>query len=163
MHVQVEGTTNMSFGVLPMDFLWPRPPPSPKKNFCRRHCCKVMLLQVFILPLISSLDVDVPSPDEKSVITYVSSIYDAFPKIPEGGEGIAAHVPTSICYLLIYSSTLWDLPFKKKKLLSFCPPSPGGGPALVRVSVQILFSASVEPAAHGPHGQQELPTEPSRT
>ncbi|CAB1420218.1 unnamed protein product [Pleuronectes platessa] len=36
-------------------------------------------------------DVDVASPDEKSVITYVSSIYDAFPKIPEGGEGIAAH------------------------------------------------------------------------
>uniref|UniRef100_A0AAQ5ZBP5 Microtubule actin crosslinking factor 1 n=1 Tax=Amphiprion ocellaris TaxID=80972 RepID=A0AAQ5ZBP5_AMPOC len=36
-------------------------------------------------------NVDVPSPDEKSVITYVSSIYDAFPKIPEGGEGIAAH------------------------------------------------------------------------
>lgn len=37
-------------------------------------------------------DVDVPSPDEKSVITYVSSIYDAFPKIPEGGEGIAVNV-----------------------------------------------------------------------
>ncbi|XP_060948240.1 microtubule-actin cross-linking factor 1 isoform X2 [Limanda limanda] len=36
-------------------------------------------------------DVDVASPDEKSVITYVHSIYDAFPKIPEGGEGIAAH------------------------------------------------------------------------
>ncbi|ETE68158.1 Microtubule-actin cross-linking factor 1, partial [Ophiophagus hannah] len=35
-------------------------------------------------------DVDVPSPDEKSVITYVSSIYDAFPKVPEGGEGISA-------------------------------------------------------------------------
>lgn len=35
---------------------------------------------------------DVPSPDEKSVITYVSSIYDAFPKIPEGGEGIAVNV-----------------------------------------------------------------------
>ena len=43
------------------------------------------------LPSFSS-DVDVPSPDEKSVITYVSSIYDAFPKIPEGGEGIAANV-----------------------------------------------------------------------
>uniref|UniRef100_A0A3Q2WWT3 Microtubule actin crosslinking factor 1 n=1 Tax=Haplochromis burtoni TaxID=8153 RepID=A0A3Q2WWT3_HAPBU len=42
-------------------------------------------------PLIFSPDVDVPSPDEKSVITYVSSIYDAFPKIPEGGEGIGAH------------------------------------------------------------------------
>lgn len=39
-----------------------------------------------------STDVDVPSPDEKSVITYVSSIYDAFPKIPEGGEGIGANV-----------------------------------------------------------------------
>ncbi|KAM9419819.1 microtubule-actin cross-linking factor 1-like isoform 33-T33 [Salvelinus alpinus] len=41
--------------------------------------------------LLDAEDVDVSSPDEKSVITYVSSIYDAFPKIPEGGEGIAAH------------------------------------------------------------------------
>lgn len=41
---------------------------------------------------LSLSDVDVPSPDEKSVITYVSSIYDAFPKVPEGGEGISATV-----------------------------------------------------------------------
>ena len=37
-------------------------------------------------------DVDVSSPDEKSVITYVSSLYDAFPKVLEGGEGIGANV-----------------------------------------------------------------------
>ncbi|KAE8624640.1 hypothetical protein XENTR_v10006010 [Xenopus tropicalis] len=40
--------------------------------------------------LLDSEDVDVASPDEKSVITYVSSIYDAFPKVPEGAEGISA-------------------------------------------------------------------------
>uniref|UniRef100_A0A8C6NEQ8 Dystonin n=1 Tax=Melopsittacus undulatus TaxID=13146 RepID=A0A8C6NEQ8_MELUD len=42
--------------------------------------------------LLDPEDVDVSSPDEKSVITYVSSLYDAFPKVPEGGEGISANV-----------------------------------------------------------------------
>ncbi|XP_066850858.1 dystonin isoform X7 [Anser cygnoides] len=41
--------------------------------------------------LLDPEDVDVSSPDEKSVITYVSSLYDAFPKVPEGGEGIGAN------------------------------------------------------------------------
>lgn len=35
---------------------------------------------------------DVTSPDEKSVITYVSTLYDVFPKVPEGVEGIGANV-----------------------------------------------------------------------
>lgn len=43
-------------------------------------------------------------------------------------------------------------------LLLLSPPSSGGGPALVRVPVQVLLSAPVEPPAYGPHGQQELPT-----
>nr|XP_056712073.1 dystonin [Euleptes europaea] len=41
--------------------------------------------------LLDPEDVNVSSPDEKSVITYVSSLYDAFPKVPEGGEGISAN------------------------------------------------------------------------
>lgn len=46
------------------------------------------------------LDVDVSSPDEKSVITYVSSLYDAFPKVPEGGEGIGANVSIDFFFIL---------------------------------------------------------------
>ncbi|KAG6931731.1 dystonin [Chelydra serpentina] len=41
--------------------------------------------------LLDPEDVDVSSPDEKSVITYVSSLYDAFPKVLEGSEGISAN------------------------------------------------------------------------
>ncbi|XP_069091875.1 dystonin isoform X4 [Pleurodeles waltl] len=41
--------------------------------------------------LLDPEDVDVSSPDEKSVITYVSSLYDVFPKVPEDGEGINAN------------------------------------------------------------------------
>ncbi|KAM4042412.1 dystonin isoform 5-T5 [Anomaloglossus baeobatrachus] len=41
--------------------------------------------------LLDPEDVDVSSPDEKSVITYVSSMYDVFPKTPDGGEGISAN------------------------------------------------------------------------
>lgn len=39
-----------------------------------------------------SLDVDVQSPDEKSVITYVSTLFDAFPKVPDGVDGVSPNV-----------------------------------------------------------------------
>ncbi|EHB11726.1 Bullous pemphigoid antigen 1, isoforms 1/2/3/4/5/8 [Heterocephalus glaber] len=47
--------------------------------------------KIGVIRLLDPEDVDVSSPDEKSVITYVSSLYDAFPKVPEGDEGIGAN------------------------------------------------------------------------
>uniref|UniRef100_W5NK47 Dystonin n=1 Tax=Lepisosteus oculatus TaxID=7918 RepID=W5NK47_LEPOC len=47
--------------------------------------------QLGVARLLDPEDVDVQSPDEKSVITYVSTLYDVFPKVPEGGEGISAN------------------------------------------------------------------------
>uniref|UniRef100_A0A3B3QUU8 Calponin-homology (CH) domain-containing protein n=1 Tax=Paramormyrops kingsleyae TaxID=1676925 RepID=A0A3B3QUU8_9TELE len=41
--------------------------------------------------LLDPEDVDVQSPDEKSVITYVSTLYDVFPKVSEDMEGISAN------------------------------------------------------------------------
>lgn len=37
-------------------------------------------------------DVDVPQPDEKSIITYVSSLYDAMPRVPDAQDGVKANV-----------------------------------------------------------------------
>lgn len=51
---------------------------------------------VTISALFPSLDVDVQSPDEKSVITYVSTLYDAFPKVPDGVDGISPNVSEGI-------------------------------------------------------------------
>ncbi|KAF5905003.1 dystonin isoform X8, partial [Clarias magur] len=47
--------------------------------------------QLGVARLLDPEDVDVTSPDEKSVITYVSTLYDVFPKVPEGLEGISAN------------------------------------------------------------------------
>ncbi|XP_064173955.1 dystonin isoform X26 [Anguilla rostrata] len=47
--------------------------------------------QLGVARLLDPEDVDVQSPDEKSVITYVSTLYDVFPKVPEGMEGISAN------------------------------------------------------------------------
>ncbi|XP_029376147.1 dystonin isoform X3 [Echeneis naucrates] len=45
--------------------------------------------QLGVARLLDPEDMDVQSPDEKSVITYVSTLYDAFPKVPDGVEGIS--------------------------------------------------------------------------
>ncbi|KAJ3610721.1 hypothetical protein NHX12_022813, partial [Muraenolepis orangiensis] len=47
--------------------------------------------QLGVARLLDPEDVDVQSPDEKSVITYVSTLYDSFPKVPDGVDGINAN------------------------------------------------------------------------
>lgn len=41
-------------------------------------------------------DVDVPHPDEKSIITYVSSLYDVMPRVPDVQDGVKANVSLSL-------------------------------------------------------------------
>lgn len=56
-------------------------------------------------------DVDVPEPDEKSVITYISSLYDVFPDVPSVEETLRDNVRYKRCqfYLDTYLSPLNNL------------------------------------------------------
>ena len=55
------------------------------------------------------------------MITYVSSIYDAFPKVPEGGEGISAIV--SIAAGWEAGTAIWEAAGCCGKGLEIpCPP-----------------------------------------
>ena len=47
-----------------------------------------MLLFIFIF----LTDVDVPNPDEKSILTYVSSLYDVFPQVPSVEQSLKDNV-----------------------------------------------------------------------
>ncbi|XP_039595063.1 dystonin isoform X13 [Polypterus senegalus] len=67
-------------------------------NMVASQCSRINLEQAFnvaeqlgVARLLDPEDVDVQSPDEKSVITYVSTLYDVFPKVLEGSEGINAN------------------------------------------------------------------------
>ncbi len=53
---------------------------------------------------------DVPHPDEKSIITYVSSLYDAIPRFTEAQASVKANVSISLIILkLRYNNPVPDL------------------------------------------------------
>lgn len=62
--------------------------------------------QMYVL-MVAPADVDVPHPDEKSIITYVSSMYDVMPRVPDVHDGIKANVSNrkSACIILYFHIT----------------------------------------------------------
>ena len=70
-------------------------------------------------------DVDVPEPDEKSLITYVSSLYDVFPDVPSVEQSLQDNVSTKNKALLT----------KKKLASSFFEIKKGG---ILRMYVALI-------------------------
>ena len=58
-----------------------------KRHFGLAHVISFLISYAF-----SIVDVDVPEPDEKSVITYVSSLYDVFPEVPTVEQSLMDNV-----------------------------------------------------------------------
>ena len=54
-------------------------------------CFGSLLTCAFVYCLFLS-DVDVPNPDEKSILTYVSSLYDVFPQVPSVEQSLKDNV-----------------------------------------------------------------------
>ncbi|XP_016136919.1 plectin-like [Sinocyclocheilus grahami] len=57
--------------------------------FCFTDFC--FPFHCFYMNNCSNCDVDVPHPDEKSIITYVSSLYDVMPRVPDVRDGVKAN------------------------------------------------------------------------
>ena len=59
------------------------------------------------------VDVDVNEPDEKSLITYVSSLYDVFPEVPSVEQSLrdnVSHHITPHTHLYLQGSHLTHMP-----------------------------------------------------
>ena len=56
----------------------------------------VVMMMMMMMMMLFSVDVDVAEPDEKSLITYVSSLYDVFPDVPSMEQSLRDSVCVSL-------------------------------------------------------------------
>uniref|UniRef100_A0A8V5GLM5 Uncharacterized protein n=1 Tax=Melopsittacus undulatus TaxID=13146 RepID=A0A8V5GLM5_MELUD len=77
--------------------------------------------------LLDPEDVDVPQPDEKSIITYVSSLYDAMPQVPQVPQVPDGAMDLSVRWQLYYELVSSLLLWMRHKSLGFEERSLPGG------------------------------------
>ena len=96
-------------------------------------CLRLCLASAFVA------DVDTPEPDEKSVLTYVSSLYDVFPQPPADhplydavsssrGQGSTAHRTAGTEHRR--SSDTGVSTAGRRRQVTYCPRSPADDPSL---------------------------------
>ena len=56
-----------------------------------------MLILTINCFVVCVLDIDVDEPDEKSMMTYVSSLYDVFPEVPSVEQSVRDNVSAQNC------------------------------------------------------------------